>query len=349
MTLAVDTLRKLPDGREEPWTQLMGFGPHTGSRLYDLGPQLLAEPAIITKLLYSPDGKLLLAVSGNSKRGLVLVLDTSNESEPGSGPPVAWRIFERPVLDACWTGDVSFAVVGEDPALRLFTIDLEEDSQSEDGMTAEKIQLYGLRESFAVMDNGSGRDSFEKVLYDRASDLIVPAAIDSGETWAIHSASLAAHLVQRSGRRIEAISLRPRQNTLAREHQAPQLLAVLHDDGECVVYRLDGSEGVPVCSVERILSLPGGTGLTLAWTPSGRYLALVGTDIIKVWDTFGEDTVEEVASWHLPSQAEDSEEEEDIGVTVLSWDASGKRLCWAKDRQVCSVTRDSRLFAANSA
>jgi WD40 repeat protein len=285
---------------------------------------------------------------------LVLVYDTSSNK----GGPLAWKIFEHPVLDAVWTADDEFILCGSQGVLEAHRVKTDAASP-ESGFTADTIASTGL-EKQDWLSPLPGK--WDKVRYDEAAHVIAVASTEdkklcmcgygssNGETqWT--STDLAGQLSAL------AFQVRP---SLPDGEQHAALLAATFEDGACALYtHRHSSEDATMPSVDHLITvhMSSDSAYALAWTPDGAFLAVGGSDIINIWETSAlvhfepehkrleknaNAQLKSLVTWRSDAGAtgprNGEHEPERPTEPSLSWSSDGESLAFAVDRQVSFVT-----------
>ncbi|WPH04981.1 Hypothetical protein R9X50_00787900 [Acrodontium crateriforme] len=293
-TCAVDSIHEHPDGKQKNEQFLINHNRDRGSSIIPSGPSLLSPPGVVLCLRYSPDGSHLIDLRTNMKRGLVQIWKTPDSNELPT-EPVAWRVFEHPVFDACWRTNSSFVVCG-DSILDLYELNFEK--RIYHAFTAETIAIQGLTQG-TVLDMPSER-KWEKLRLHSNNGPTVVASSEDGNLLAILGGpdfrfytEIALPEGQLTGLAFSSMTC----------HNRPRaLLAAAFVEGFCNVYAiptdLSKAAGVESRPEELTLELAGGPALALAWSPSGKYLAVGGTQSVQIWQ---EDTICNALFFERPS------------------------------------------------
>jgi len=329
----------------------------------DPGIPLLKNMGIALCVRYSPSGDHLLVVRTNLKRGSVQIWRTpdvkSEDSDSGvfteSTEPIAWRIFEHQVLDACWISDDEFLVCGDQGLSCAYR--LEPTVKDEEEYTAENVAIQGLSEQRSDMI--AIPSQWDKICFDPNLSvavfattegktlLSVPIQRDSpsgnDSTQVDLKADIDGALIM-SGQ-LTALAF---QSHAADEKKDSSLLAATFEEGACIIYRLTRPSDTRTNSEEVVrLELAEGPALTLAWSPKGTYLAVGGPELVQIWRE--EDLSEKregnrqapLVTWRPDGNAVCKRNGEhasagDRGLVEpsLSWSADGESLAFGVDRQV---------------
>ena len=296
----------------------------------------------------------LLVVRTNGKRGLVLVYN------PGSSAtePVAWRIFESLVLDACWISDDKFVVCGDNGLVEAYRV-LPDSSLPVSGFTAATISNWCL-ENLDWRPPKAAK--WDKVRYDEAAEAAGAVVFASTEERRLimHPGAAGVHggdwaSTDMPGQ-LTALAFRSRSLTLI-DYGSPPVLAATFEDGACVLYALQRShENGWSHSIDCLTTMhtSSGPALALAWTPDGSHLAVGGTELINIWEKgslvqHNPDTrlleqkpdsqLQPLVTWRPDSSAigtRNGEHESETPLTEpsLSWSSDGESLAFAVDKQV---------------
>lgn len=365
---AIDTLRELPDDRQENHQAVVSLSRDSGAYLQYLCPPLIGPGAIVLKLAYSLHGDYLLVARTNLKRSLVLVYCIPKRIQ--NTEPVAWRIFEHAILDFTWTQDHDFVVCGENGLLSHFAVDAngsniypmlsEHPVDTQDNHTSETILMHGLHE----LDSGLAgphrlehetAHKYDRLRYDRRVDV---TAVVSTESKRLAMKAKAGWSWADLDGQLTALAFQPCPNW-----KDNMLLAVAFEEGSCSLFT--GSSDVydkrafqvPLLTVH----LSEGPALALAWSPDGDFLAVGGTELVQIWETDrlvnrSESSVEArldslyepLITWRPDRTAtgpRNGEHELDQQLTEpsLSWSADGESLSFAHDRQVSTPLHTALL------
>ena len=307
--------------------------------------------AIVLALRYRAK---LLVVRTNGKRGLVLVYDTNSDKSD----PLAWKIFEHPVLDAVWAGDDEFILCGSQGLLEAHRVETDA-SIPEPGFTAETIGSQGLQKQDWLPQMSA---KWDKVRYDEAAQVIAVASTEdrklcmcsyksaSGESqWT--STGLPGQLTAL------AFQVRP---SLPEGEQHAALMAATFENGACALYTHRCSpETATTPSVDHLITvhMSSDSAYAIAWTPDGEHLAVGGSDLIHIWETsalvhFDSERkrlekkpnaqLKSLVTWRSDAGAtgprNGEHEPERPTEPSLSWSSDGESLAFAVDRQVSFVT-----------
>ncbi|KAK5136000.1 hypothetical protein LTR08_004254 [Meristemomyces frigidus] len=357
---AVDNTRSLPDGRHETSHLLLTYSRNYGTNVLEPGFDLLLPAPLVLCLRYSPDGEYLLVVRTNLKRGLVQLWRTHGADGKAHSPmelqpnePVAWRMFQHAVLDACWTADDSFLVCGEQGLASAYEVDASVKPVETDGWTAESLAIHGLVEIRS--DIAEEKTRWDRLCYAENGNGNV-AVFASTESRRLEAQPVPNDYLLRPymGKSVE-LDLPGRLTALAFQPDPKQscLVAASFEEGMFEVYRVRVKPAITDCVVLATVDLVEGPALALAWSPNGSYLAVGGPDVVQIWRREGLETQEAgkdclpLVTWRPDRAAfgkkhqeqrdaegehvdeEEEEEEEEVMVQPsLSWSADGEALCF---------------------
>ena len=355
---AVDDLRQLPNGNTISSQLLLEHSRNSGSTVLQPGPSALEPVALVLCLRYSPDAEYLLVLRTNLKRALVQIWKASRlDSETSFVPsePIAWRYFEREVLDAAWIGNDMFIVCGDDGLSLSYQIDTTHIQENGEVSTASFLQ-HGLKE----LPSGQKGENckWDKLQFDQNNEVIVLASTESRKLVSIPKAYITegkeetSNILELPGQ-LTAVSFQPRlhqetgQDPVA-DLEKPSLLAAAFEDGVCLVYEVRRAEERAVrCSEVVSINLPDGPALALAWSANGQHLAVGNTFLVSIWhvDSLKRKNgilhnAEPLLTWRPPapwndfSNEEEMEEETQILEPSLSWSADSEAFAFAVDKQV---------------
>lgn len=333
--------------------------------MLDSGFELLEHAGIVLCLRYSPKGEYLLVARANLERGLVQIWRTSGlhaeDGQPVQTEPIAWRIFEHQVLDACWTAEDSFLVCGDEGLSSAYRVDPTD--KVENGFSAGSVAVQGLRETRSHMVGLKAK--WDKVRFDENLGVAVFASMESRHLITLPlrgdvSAEASGEPSDVDGAldlagQLTALAFQPITSANAgdknEERVDGSLLAATFEQGICVIYRVTRpTETCTKCEELLALELPEGPALALSWSPGGAQLAIGGTDLVQIWQA--SDLMERqngkrhvaLVTWRPDHAAlgrrngvhvEENEAEEEVMVgPSLSWSADGESVGFAVDKQV---------------
>lgn len=371
-TCAVNSSYQLPDGRQRDEKRLVSHGTHGRTHLNFLLPPLMEPAGIILLLRYSPEGKYLLVISTNTKRGLAVVYDAS--AQAADRRPIAWRFCEHQTLSASWIGETAFILCGDQGLAESFALD-ETPMNWENGFSQETIPMVGLTKLQTSMPEADYR--WDKVAYDASQQVVALASTENGRL------TIGACAAQEDGKigvkfqgdielpaQLTAVAFQPHSQADA---QHPFLLAAAFEDGSCRFYTRKGNEDASLTCVISY-HLNEGPALALAWSQGGQYLAISGTELVQIWDIGaliqlengnGKKTWierrnslhESLITWRpdasVTKQYRNGEhghedEQQSLSEPSLSWNANGEMLAFAVNKQVCSfITQLSASIPAS--
>ena len=380
----MDSIRSSTDERHDSQQTILdiNFDPNgIRSADYSVAPHFAAG-GIVLALRYSPGGDFLLVARTNLNRGLVSIYDVSTP-DATTRTPMAWCMFEHPVLDAAWHGATDFVVCGDKVLARYYRVD-RSGSKNEGMLTEENFSMQGLHEMGFVVkiaDVHHSQPKWDKVRCDDQSGLV---ALASNEGARLILGSRFVHASGETARstlcftkafglsnQLTALAFQPRARGTADEHDVSVLLAAAFEDGSCSMYRYIKSDD-EIDEANEILRvhLAAGPALALSWSPTGAYLAVGGIDLVQVWETrklvsvVGESNGllsshdEPLVLWRPDSNAlgpdtrngeheeEEGEQERPLSEPSLSWSADGESLAFAVDRQVSLLYSSAACFGS---
>lgn len=345
-TCALDSVRRLPGGRDESTKSMFDVAPDGTKRYYDLQGYLLQQSAITAALRYNQAGSRLLSVSLNMKRGLVEIWDASQPST--SLDPVAVKLFNQPVYDAVWISDDSIVVCGEN-RLDLYNIHDASVSNGVD-MNGHSFASTGTR-NFALQHSHPTDKQWEKVRYDSTNAVL--AATSSFDDCTILLAKTTPRWTALPGfptdgpasKRATAMAFQPIKES---DSTSFRRLAITHDSGLIKVYQVSPTLCEPV---HEFTMGPHEAALALAWSPTGSCLAVASEEAVKIWDLSSGSvpllTWRAAAThWYQGDENNLPDGDETGDEPSLNWDAEGKQLVFAVGRKVSHdsvLTRYTRL------
>ena len=362
---AVDGTRHFSGDRSGISQRIVLHSRDYGSVTLDARAKLLEPASIVLCLRYSPKGDYLLVLRTNLHRGLVQVWrtpgsdehkDNDSDLQAQGARPIAWRIFERQVLDASWTADDRFLVCGDDGISGAYNLD--QTIKPENGFTEESVAVHGLVEHQSEMIGL--RCKWDKL---RVDGRLGVAAFASTERRVIFTVPLQSCMSDTADKgdigdatslpgQLTALAFQPHYDShenQAGDHGAEDscLLAATFEEGLCVLYRISRPSSTHADCEELLqLELPEGPALALAWSPQGTHLAIGNTDLAQVWQAEDLERLpngkrhEALVTWQPDADAigkrngEHADEQEGMIEPSLSWSADGESLAFAVDRQV---------------
>lgn len=337
-TCAVDSVRDLPGDKEVSTSTIMDLGGDLGTVRYPPGQSLclLEPPGLVLCIRYSPSGSHLLVARTNLKRGLVQIWETQPDPEQAHKrhEPIAWRIFDRQVFDATWTGEDSFTVCGDKGLSSSYRIS-QPSERLTNGFTPETTAVHNVREERPQLVPGT--TTWDKVRHAEHHHLTILASTqDRRLVVASDSADDAKVADIQLPEGLAALALQPFNSSEQRI-----TLAAAFQDGLTMLYELTHREQRISCDRVCSLDLADGPALALAWSPNGDFLAVAGTDMAKIWrlDLDALDT-RPLVTWRNPPEEINGEvngkAHEAMTEPCLSWTPDGERLAFAVDKQVSS-------------
>lgn len=263
-------------------------------------------------LRYSPKGDYILVARTNLVRGMVQIwrsLDLKRDNEEGvlavdDSEPIAWRIFEKQVLDACWTSDDAFMVCGDKGLASAYQLD--EKAKTEGDFTADNVAVQGLAEKKTDI---SGRDcKWDKLRYDERLGTAILASTEAKMmiTRPIHpglggdedmardqadtegSLSLPGQLTALASVSNGRYSTPENRSDEANVETQKSLIAAAFEEGFTIVYQLTRSSETSSPKYVELLRLDLAdwtTPLAISWSSQGSHLAIGGTSLVQVWQT----------------------------------------------------------------
>lgn len=248
----------------------------------------------------------------NLVRGMVQIwrsLDLKRDNEEGilavdDSEPVAWRIFENQVLDACWTSNDAFMVCGDKGLASAYQLD--EKATTEGDFTAENVVVQGLAEKNTDV---SGRDcKWDKLRYDERLGTAILASTEAKMmiTRSIHpglgededmardqadtegSLGLPGQLTALASVSNGRYSAPENRSDEANDETQKSLIAAAFEEGFTIIYQLArASETSPPKYAEllRLDLADWTTPLAISWSSQGSHLAIGGTSLVQVWQT----------------------------------------------------------------
>lgn len=366
--IATCAVMREPSTEKEVSTHtLMDIGGDFGTVTYPSSLPLLNPPGFVHCIRYSPSGDHMLVTEISEKRGLVQVYETPTDPEKPTGrkEPVAWRIFEHPVLDATWTNDSSFVVCGEQGITKSYKL-LNPEEPMTNGFTSDSLAVHHLAEQ--SLDFAPGTLKWDKVRFDAkigihffASTVEKKLAAYLGPNAASDQKSQMVEIA--IPEKLSALALQPREpNSENESGSARGILAASFEDGTAILFGLSQTEGS--ISFEQLVTLDLGQGLpalALSWSPDGKHLALGGMDTVRIWRVDSENLssldTRPLVDWRQAAEAngstngENQDASEVLSEPSLSWSVDGERLGFAVEKQVCLIYDFSPLrekFHANS-
>ena len=296
----------------------------------------------------------LLVVRTNLKRGLVLVYETNSEASD----PIAWKIFEHPVLDAAWVHDDEFVVCGDNGLLEAYRI-LKNTPIPESEFTSTSIRNYNL-EGKTWFPSMPGK--WDKVRCDGVTKIIAVASTEDRKLAVCLFKPLSVYddvwTVTELPGQLTALAFEVKTSPAdSGDQRSPPLFAAAFEDGTCALYtRRRPSEAFAKASIEKLVTVhvSSGPALALAWTPDGAHLAVGGTDLVQIWETsslvhFDDDTkrlekkpdaqLQPLVTWRPDATATgprngEHESARPLTEPSLSWSSDGESLAFAVDKQV---------------
>lgn len=294
----------------------------------------------------------LLVVRTNLKRGLVLVYETNSDASD----PIAWKIFEHPVLDAAWVKDDEFVVCGDNGLLEAHRV-LGVVSLLEAEFTSANIPYYGL-DRLNWLPSVPGK--WDKVRYEGVTKVVAVASTEDRKlaVCAYDPSNVDDQwTVTELPGQLTALAFEVRTSPLNSGEQHSPLLAATFEDGTCALYtRRRPSEANAKSSIESLVTVhvSSGPALALAWTPDGAHLAVGGTDLVQIWETsslvhYDSDTkrlekkpdaqLQPLVTWSPDATATgprngEHESARPLTEPSLSWSSDGESLAFAVDKQV---------------
>ncbi|KAK5110207.1 hypothetical protein LTR62_006203 [Meristemomyces frigidus] len=348
---------------------------------------LLDPPGVILALRYSPSGRYILALRTNAQRGLVQIWKAPSATGQGGDEmplePVAWQLFESQILDACWTSDDMFLVCGEGIAcaLQLLSDGMSTNEQAEEGGALSQSSVGNSKGLTVRSSSMTGSDeSWDKLRYDVDSGVVAVVASSTKVLATLPlDACLDVDVKERTsidGRHelpgqltAAAFQPRPRHEDGAEKSgetgEKSAIFACTFEEGFCALYRLTRPEkshtaSTKICTLD--LPVP---ALALAWSPSGRFLAVGGMEVVHIYDISSLDSpqpgreqaetkLSPLAIWppeagmlqrlkHAVGESNGNgsqpvgEEEEASLAASLSWSSDGESLGFALERQIAVI------------
>lgn len=236
-------------------------------------------------------------------------LDLKRDNEEGvlavdDSEPIAWRIFEKQVLDACWTSDDAFMVCGDKGLASAYQLD--EKAKTEGDFTADNVAVQGLAEKKTDI---SGRDcKWDKLRYDERLGTAILASTEAKMmiTRPIHpglggdedmardqadtegSLSLPGQLTALASVSNGRYSTPENRSDEANVETQKSLIAAAFEEGFTIVYQLTRSSETSSPKYVELLRLDLAdwtTPLAISWSSQGSHLAIGGTSLVQVWQT----------------------------------------------------------------
>ena len=372
MVCAVDSARGHPP--EEGIVGRQSLIEHTldgHSTALSFGLPTLEPGGIVLCVQYNITGTHLLILRTNLKTSLVQVWDTRHhgdandtETDPYTSAiaePIAWHIYDRQVLDACWATHDQFVVTGEEGWSSVHAID-NTAPPTPTSVTTETVTSRGLLEQTHHLDP----DQDKKRSWSRVcapSDASGRVALASADDRTLMFAATArgapddgshasVNVVDLPGT-LKGMAFRPVQSNPEDGNDSAEttlFLATAFEEGFCTLYsaRWLGSRCLSSTECARVRLAEGQPALALAWSPDGDHLAVAGTDVVQIWDAESlldakqrPHQPEAVVTWRCDALGVWKHEEEELARAgdmscqpSLSWSADGKRVAFAVERQV---------------
>lgn len=344
-------MREPSTDKEVPTQTLMDIGGDFGTVIYPSSLPLLNPPGFVHSIRYSPSGDHMLVAQISEKRGLVQVYETPTDSDKPTlrKGPVAWRIFEHPVLDATWTNDSSFVVCGDQGMTNSYKL-LKPEEPLTNGFTPDSIAVHHLAEQ--SLDIAPGTIKWDKVRFDADSGIQIFASTAEKKLAAYLGPNAASENKSQMDEvaipdKLSALALQPKEQSSANESSSKRgILAASFEDGTAILFGISHTEGS--ISFEQLVTLDLGQGipaLALSWSPDGKHVALGGMDTVRIWRIHAENIssidTRPLVDWRQAAETngqtngEHQDASEVLSEPSLSWSADGERLGFAVEKQVC--------------
>ncbi|KAI7365540.1 hypothetical protein KC354_g4827 [Hortaea werneckii] len=309
---AIDGVRHLAGEKSQPSQYILQHSQDFGSAILDASSKLLEPASIVLCLRYSPKGDYILVARTNLVRGMIQIwrsLDLKRDNEGGvlavdDSEPIAWRIFEKQVLDACWASDDAFLVCGDKGLASAYQLD--EKAKTEGDFTADNVAIQGLTEK---KSNISGQDcKWDKLRFDERLGTAILASTEAKMmiTRSIHpelggdedmtgdqadtegSLSLSGQLTALASVSNGSYSTPGSRSDEANVETQKSLIAAAFEEGFTTIYKLTRSSETSSPKYAELLRLDLAdwtTPLAISWSSQGSHLAIAGTSLVQVWRT----------------------------------------------------------------
>ncbi|CAK3888006.1 WD repeat [Lecanosticta acicola] len=356
---AFNGIRELPDGTNVASHMLIEHHREKGAICFQIEPQLLDPPGVVLGLRYSPNTAYLLVAITNGQRGLVQIWKTPRDGvvlSKTQREPIAWRVFENVLLDVTWIEDDMFLACGAGGLSAMYQVDQSRQREIA-AVEPGTVAMRGLisHNSSILPDT---RD-WDKVRWDGQHQIAVFAS--SLEKKMIICPRLRSS--EGSAQRDQEVDLpeeptaiafkpweRPTHDAISTaDQESPSLLAAAFVDGTCVVYSINRSADTGAKYSELIsLSLDDGPALAVAWSPSGRYLAVGNSELVQIWSADllrRQNGVRHAPQasviWRPASEVNGvtngQSQDDKMPEPSLSWSADGESLAYAVDKQIAVI------------
>ncbi|EMC95152.1 hypothetical protein BAUCODRAFT_35145 [Baudoinia panamericana UAMH 10762] len=300
--------------QQHPMQLILNHGRDHGSSAWDVDETLLQASSVVLCVRYSPQGSYLLVARTNTERGLVQIwkvpADVQQSASEGledhnvAKQPIAWCMFDRQLLDACWIGEDTFMVSGSAGLARSYRLSEAREVCAED-IDADNVAIRGLSElSSRVVET---EEECDKLRFDAEVGVAIYASTEaklmimraifpesnSGEGAAGSSTSGAAS-VELPGTLTALAFQPPQQVDRGGPGQGPSdasdgksaILGAAFEEGFAVLYRITSSFDARrniLCQVYRQVQLADGPAFALAWSHQGTHLAIGGPELVQVY------------------------------------------------------------------
>ena len=291
--MKVNRLFKITDGGKD--TQILSY-----------------SGGIVTTLRWNGPRNFLLAISMSD------VVSSINIWKGDGEDPVWSSITESTIMDAIWTGEMSFIVCGTGFLQRY-----------EIGEGLEQRIVLNRRTSFDT------NEAWEQVKYDPVSGIIACATRQEGQSFlgVIHPRNPEKlELLEYPEPGLTDLSFQSLHRPGPVNSQLPVLLATGSKTGIARLYNVNDSENMFNC-LERLGTVDeDNEGIhSVEFSPDGLHLATAGPDTLTIWNM--ENTEVPIGVWQCKAECEEWDPNADDEFK-LGWDPDGSRVSIAFGSQV---------------
>ncbi|KAK3675142.1 hypothetical protein LTR78_005076 [Recurvomyces mirabilis] len=377
-TCAMEAALQLSDSVRKPHHLVLNHGRERGSTVWDANPCMLEPPGVMICMRYSPSGTYILGLRTNMARGMVQIWKApSAQGEDGEEvpyEPIAYRLFDTQALDACWTNDETFLICGDNLAAAYQLHPGQERTfhppdPNGRGLVERSGSLIGFVDTWDKLRYDVGLGA--AVIISTVTKTLVTIPLDSDLEVNMKAFTSIDGQHELPGQ-ITAAAFQPRGPSSAAppdpevdEETKGTLIACTFAEGFCVIYSITRPEkGRTGSSKAFFLRFPA-AALALAWSASGRYLAVGGTEAVQIYDveSFGPGQEVRMPLVNWPSDPGmfrekrrngavngnhgEAGEEEEMMPPSLSWSSDGESLGFALERQIAVIRFNPPLHGDN--
>ncbi|EME49893.1 hypothetical protein DOTSEDRAFT_68634 [Dothistroma septosporum NZE10] len=377
---ACEYVRGEPEGEQAAVQMILerASEPESHHTCYPLGAPLIGPYGIVLNLCYSPDSRYLLA--GRTREGgALLQIWKTRQPDFDAAKPVAWRLFDKQVLDVTWISNNTFVACGEEGLACKYQIDEAHGEAAEHVLSplsdTPDIVMTGPSEMQGLISHNASIFEFHHTLDKLVIDkrLSMGVFLSAASRVLILTSRLHDSLAKaESDSRIDvpqgltSLAIAPcnefeYDGTVASDAGKPSLLAGAFEDGTCIVYEIKKTdEGVLKCDEAAKLALQEGAAIALQWSPDGEHLAVANEELVQIWSVESfqpkngvRHAADATVVWRPISEVDETlgesigDDEKAAAEPSLSWSADGESLAFAANKQMAIIRfRPSlRMFA----